>query len=45
MSKAEKKRQAGWIVVLAVLCGAAVLVPSMISLAVSLLQVAVAFFS
>jgi hypothetical protein len=45
MMKVERKRQAGWIVVLAVLCGAAVLVPSMISLVISLFEVAVALFS
>lgn len=38
MTKAAKKRKTGWIVALAVLCGAAVIVPSMISLGISLFQ-------
>lgn len=38
MTKAEKKRKAGWIVALALFCGAAVLIPSMLSLGVSLFE-------
>ena len=41
MTKAVRKRKAGWIVALAVLCGAAVIVPSMISLGISVFQVVV----
>ncbi|HEY0958044.1 MAG TPA: hypothetical protein VGE05_02090 [Novosphingobium sp.] len=35
MTRIAKKRKAGWTVALALLAGAAVIVPSMISLAVS----------
>jgi hypothetical protein len=45
MTKAEKRWKAGWIVALAVLCGAAVLLPSMISFGISLFEAAVALFS
>ncbi len=41
MTKATKKRKAGWIVALAVLSGAVVILPSMISLCVSLFEVAI----
>ena len=41
MTKSARKRKAGWIVALAVLCGAAVIVPSMISLGISVFQVVV----
>jgi len=41
MTKAARKRKAGWIVTMAVLCGAAVIVPSMISLGISVFQVVV----
>lgn len=35
MTRIAKKRKAGWIVALAVLAGAAVMIPSMTSLAIS----------
>lgn len=41
MTKSARKRKAGWIVALAVLCGAAVIFPSMISLGISVFQAVV----
>jgi hypothetical protein len=45
MTKVEKKQKAGWIVALTLLCGAAVLIPSMISLGISLFEAMVALTS
>jgi len=45
MTKAAGKRKAGWIVALAILCGAAVIVPSMISLGISVFQAVVELVS
>ncbi len=45
MTKAENKRKAGWIVALTILCGAAVLVPSLIALSLSLFEAAAKLFS
>ena len=45
MVSAAKTRKAGWIVVLAVLAGAAVVIPSMVSLAISVYAAAAALLS
>jgi len=45
MTKEVKKRKAGWIVGIAVLCGIAVIIPSMVSLGTSLFAAVAALIS